>query len=243
MDKTIYNESQIAQNLSKASNLPLPVLGEMTTSVSHNTDIIRPQTNISSPIKKMENKKRNLLPIIAAFVFTAALASVIIWVVLNRNTSEIETPTDTNQSEITETVISPTETPEPTPTIAEIKKDIKIQILNATDINGQAATLKAKLVALGFENISVGNAKETATENSVQVKSASTSAYFESKLITDFPATYTEELKSSSTYDAVFVIGTDLSKTSSSTSSSTKATATPTKAASSSAKTTPVEAE
>jgi hypothetical protein len=207
MDKTSYSESQIAQSLSKASNLPLPVLGEITTSVAHN-DIIVPSTNISSPPKNMENQKKNILPIVAVFIFTAALASVIIWVVLNRNNNGIESPTD---SDVTETTISPTEIPLPSPTVAEISKKIKIQVLNATDINGQAATLKAKLVALGFENVAVGNAKENVTANSVQVKSASTSAYFTSKLVTDFPATYTTDLKSTATYDAVFTIGTDLS--------------------------------
>ncbi|MDD4026758.1 MAG: LytR C-terminal domain-containing protein [Candidatus Shapirobacteria bacterium] len=225
MDKTIYSESQIAQSLSRASNLPLPVLGEITSSISYNTDIIKPSTNISSSQKNMENKKRNLLPIIAVFIFTAALASVVIWMVLNKNNSETESLNET-QSEITEN-ITPTEIPTPSPTIAEIDKKIKIQVLNATDINGQAATLKATLVALGFENISVGNAKTTATENSVQVKAASTSAYFESKLVTSFPSTYTTDLAKTATYDAVFTIGTDLSTGASTT---TKVTPTVTKA-------------
>ena len=218
MDKTLYDEAQIAQNLSKASNLPLPVLGEMTSSVSINTDIINSPNNISSSSTKMENKKRNILPIIAVFIFTAALAAVGAWFVLNKNSGEVTSPASTSE-EVSQTTIVPTATETPKPTIAEIEKDIKIQILNATDINGQAATLKAKLVNLGFKNINVGNAKETATENSIQVKSASTSAYFESKLDTDFPATYTDDLKSTSTYDAVFTIGTDLSSMSSSTSS------------------------
>lgn len=225
MDKTLYNEAQIAQSLSKASNLPLPVLGEMTTSVLPNTDIISSSTNINSTSKKMENKKKNILPIIAVFIFTAALVSIIIGVILNRNSSEITSPTN---NEIVETNVSPTETPLPSPTIAEISKTIKIQVLNATDINGQAATLKAKLVALGFENISVGNAKINATENAVKVKSATTSAYFESKLKTDFPATYTEDLAKTSTYDAVFTIGTDLSTGAAAT---TKVTPTATKSA------------
>lgn len=235
MDKTIYNETQIAQSLSKASNLPLPVLGEISTSVSHNThntDIIGTQTNISSSSKNMENKKKNLLPIIAVFIFTAALASVIIWVVLNRN-SGVETPA--SQEETAEVTNTPTQIPTPMPTIAEISKTIKIQVLNATDINGQAATLKATLTALGFTNIAVGNAKETATANSVQVKLASTSAYFESKLTTSFPATYTTDLAKTATYDAVFTIGTDLSTGAAAVTKVTPtvtktATATPTKA-------------
>ncbi|MDD2225167.1 MAG: LytR C-terminal domain-containing protein, partial [Candidatus Shapirobacteria bacterium] len=227
MDKTLYSESQIAQSLSKASNLPLPVLGEMTSSVLINADIIVSPNNISSSSTKMENKKRNILPIIAVFIFTAALASVGAWFVLNKNSGEVASPTGTSE-ETSQPTVAPTATATPKPTIAEIEKDIKIQILNATEINGQAATLKAKLVALGFKNINVGNAKETATENSIQVKSASTSAYFESKLSSDFPATYTEDLKSSSTYDAVFTIGTDLSSMSSSTTSTSDEETTPT---------------
>lgn len=205
IEKTIYNESQIAQSLLKASNLPLPVLGEMSTSISHNNDIIKPETNISSSHKIMENKKTNILPIIAAFIFTAALASVIIWFVLNKNNDVVEAPI---VEDIVETI---TPTAIPTPTIAEISKTIKIQVLNATDITGQAATLKDTLTALGFENVSTGNAKTTATENSVQVKDASTSAYFGSQLMTSFPATYTTDLTATANYDVVFTIGTDLS--------------------------------
>ena len=64
----------------------------------------------------MEKNKKNILPLVAVFIFTAALASVIIWFVLNRNaTSEVDTSDTT--SEITETV-APIETPVPTPSIA-----------------------------------------------------------------------------------------------------------------------------
>lgn len=221
MDKTPYDEAQIAQSLSKASNLPLPVLGEMTTSTSHNTAIINPPINInSSPTKKMENKKRNFLPIIAVFIFTAAIAAVAIGYVLNKNSSqEVENPTGSTP----ETTVAPTATPTAKPTVAEIDKDIKIQVLNATEINGQAATVKAMLTKLGFTNVSVGNAKESATKNAVQVKSATVSAYFESKLADEFPATYAEDLKSTSTYDAVFTIGTDLSTSTEDTKTTTAA--------------------
>lgn len=226
MDKTPYSESQIAQSLSKASNFPLPILGEMTTtSAANNADIITSPTNISSTPTKMENKKPNILPIIAVFIFTAVIASIVIWYVLNKDKSEVESPTG-NKPETSQTTVTPTAIPTVKPTIAEVDKNIKIQVLNATEINGQAATVKAMLTKLGFKDVSVGNAKTTATENSVQVKSASVSAYFESKLDTDFPATYTEDLKSSATYDAVFTIGTDLSGSSSSTSATKKVTTT-----------------
>lgn len=200
VEKTPYNESQIAQNLNQPANFPLPVLGEFS-------DIIgKPQDINSSGVKKMSNKK-NILPIIAVLIFTAALVSFIVYFVFNKNSADVEEIADITPTSVIEETIVTT----PTPTIAEIDKTIKIQVLNATDINGQAATVKAMLVKLGFEDVTVGNATTNATKNSVQVKSATTSAYFENALMTDFPATYTTDLKTTSTYDAVFTIGTDLS--------------------------------
>ncbi|MDD4937515.1 MAG: LytR C-terminal domain-containing protein [Candidatus Shapirobacteria bacterium] len=199
VEKTAYNESQIAQNLNKPANFPLPVLGEFSDIIAKAQDIN------SSGVKKMNNKK-NILPIIAVLIFTAALVSFIVYFVFNNKSNNEE-----NMEDITPTSIIEEITPTATPTLAEIDKTIKLQVLNATDINGQAATLKSKLVNLGFENVTVGNSTTKATENTVQVKSATTSAYFESVLRTDFPATYTTDLKSTSTYDAVFIIGTDLS--------------------------------
>jgi len=213
MEKTTYNESQIAQSLNKLTNLPLPVIGEIGA-------IINAPKNISSSgVKKMNNKK-NILPIVAVLIFSAAIVSFIVYFIFNKNqedkiVSEESTVTPTVTQAVTPTAAAPT------PTLANIDKKIKLQVLNATDINGQAATLKAKLVALGFENVAVGNSTAKATENKVQVKSATVSAYFDSALVDDFPATYTTDLKSASTYDAVFIIGTDLS-------TGKSATATPT---------------
>lgn len=222
MEKTTYNESQIAQSLNKLTNLPLPVVGEISA-------IINAPKNISSSgVKKMNNKK-NILPIVAVLIFSAAIVSFIVYFIFNKNQEDKIVSEDSTITPTVTQAITPTTAP--TPTLANIDKKIKLQVLNATDINGQAATLKAKLVALGFENVAVGNAtSKTATENSVQVKSASVSAYFESALKTDFPAEYTTDLKSSSPYDAVFTIGTDLS-TGESTSPTKAATATPTKKA------------
>ena len=225
MQKTPYNESQIVQNLHLPNNLPIPV-------VSPINGIIKPSPDINS-LKKQMTPKKNIIPIIAVAVFSFAIVSFLVYYFMtNKKTSDTTTQPDQNSETITPTMsqeITPTEAP--TPTIAEIDKKIKIQVLNATDINGQAATLKAKLVALGFENVSVGNATGTATENAVSAKSASISAYFESALADYFPGEYTEDLKSTSTYDAVFTIGTDLSKSSStSTSTTVKTTVTPTKA-------------
>jgi hypothetical protein len=215
MEKTPYNESQIAQNFNYPSNLPLPVIGIIS-------DIIKaPKDNNSNQKPKMNNKK-NLLPIISVAVFSFIVVSFLVYFFSNRNKqNEIVDSNQTNDNFVSES--QPTVTQTPTPTIAEIKKDIKIQVLNGTDINGQAATLKAKLVSLGFEDVSTGNTSENVTKNLVQVKSATTSAYFKSVLADYFPAEYTSDLKTTSTYDIVFTIGTDLSA-----SSPTKtATATP----------------
>ncbi|MFA5749922.1 MAG: LytR C-terminal domain-containing protein [Candidatus Shapirobacteria bacterium] len=226
MEKTTYNENQIAQNFNKPNNLPLPIIGEISAIIN------TPKNISSSKVKKMNNKK-NILPIIAVLIFSAAIVSFIVYFVFNKNKDETMNEDILNEESINPTVTENIITSTPTPTITEISKTIKLQVLNATEINGQAATLKATLVALGFTNVTVGNATVTATENTVSVKTASTSAYFNSKLVTDFPATYTTDLKTTSPYDAVFTIGTDLSTGTNTTKTATttptlKVTTTPT---------------
>lgn len=222
VEKTSYNENQIVQNFGFPSNLPLPVVG-----LIH--DIIKaPKDNNLTQTPKMNNKK-NLLPIIAVAIFSFAVVSFLVYFFFNKSKQDQIIDTNQTSESITPTIsqeISPTQIP--TPTVAEIDKDIKIQVLNATDINGQAATLKAKLVALGFENVSTGNASTNATQNSVQAKKATVSSYFESSLSDFFPGSYTSDLKTTSTYDIVFTIGTNLSTGASAV---TKTTVTPSKTA------------
>lgn len=208
LDKTFYDPVQIAASLKRPANFPLPVLGLLLAPHPPQSAIITtvPEETLPAPETPAP---RNLLPIIAVFVVTAALASIVIWFVLNRNQSiTLEEPGGLAVPTLGETPIAT-----PTPTVAEISKTLKIQVLNATDINGQAATLKAILVGLGFENITVGNSQEKLTANEVRLKPALTDAgsYFQNKLAASFPATYSATLKQTSTYDAVFVIGVRLS--------------------------------
>ncbi|MBP9818093.1 LytR C-terminal domain-containing protein [Candidatus Shapirobacteria bacterium] len=210
LDKTEYSESQIAINLGKPSNVPLPVLGALISNSTKVAIISSSTNNSSSPQPSME-KKKNFLPLIAVFVATAAIASIIIWFVMNRNSSPIiEEPI----SDITPTeILLPTEVPTATPTImADINKKIKIQVLNATSINGQAATLKTKLMKMGFTSVTVGNATATATANAIQLKPAlaGMESYFAQNLVGFFDATITADAQASSTYDAVFTIGAKL---------------------------------
>lgn len=224
-----YNEAEICQSFHKTSNIPLPVLAFFVGTKAP-TAIIKPiapviDSNIL-PSKPMENNKKSLLPIIVVFIITAALASLIVWFILNRNnkTTDISTPGTENTQVIPTS--APVVTEAPTPTLAAVSKDIKIQVLNGTDINGQAATIKAELTKLGFKNVATGNSKESATSNSIQVKKTLSSVYFTQNISEFVDATVTE-LPSTSTYDVIFTIGVDLkSGTASATTPTTKLTPT-----------------
>ncbi|HOZ80823.1 MAG TPA: LytR C-terminal domain-containing protein [Candidatus Woesebacteria bacterium] len=208
LEKTPYNSAQIASQFKKSTNLPLPVLGSFLKDAPQ-TVIINSSTDNSSIKKPMENKK-NLLPLIAVFVVATTLASIAIWYVLNKNSSpETESPI-TQQPTPTITETTPTATPTPS-VVVEVDKKIKIQVLNATDINGQAGSLKTKFVKLGFSNVTTGNTSTKATENTINLKAslATSSSYFQSQFA-DF--TVSADLKENSSYDAVVTIGTDLSK-------------------------------
>jgi len=225
LDKTPFVDAQIATELKKASNLPLPVIGALSAIINS-----RVTNSVSKPIKKMENKKKNLLPIIAVFVVTASLVSIVIWWVMNKNKTavDMESPKGTETQQL-----EPTVAPTIAPVIKELSKTLKLQVLNATEINGQAAIVKEMLTKLGFTSVEVGNAKENITENTVAFKKSveGVKEYFESKLDSQFPATYTADNKETSKYDVVFTIGTDL-KTGS---AAAITTAAPTKAASATA--------
>jgi hypothetical protein len=210
-----YNESEICQRFNKASNLPLPVLSFFIGNSKPATAIIKPSpinepvSNIidSNPKPSMENNKKSILPIIAVFIITAIVASIIVWFILNQNkNTDINTPGGENQ---TEEISTAPVTQAPTPTVVEISKTLKIQVLNATDINGQAATLKAELVKLGFSDVTTGNSKEASTSNKIQIKKTIAPDYFLQN-VAEFATATTSELAATSTYDVVFIIGVDL---------------------------------
>lgn len=226
LNKSIYSDNEIALKFGKASNLPLPVLGCIINESKNNLPI--PQTP-STPT--MENHKKNLLPLVAVFVVTAAIASIVIWYVLSNSNNSLENPfavQPTPTTAPTPTVmLEPTATP--TPIITNVDKKIKIQVLNGTDINGQAASLKDRLTKLGFTSVAIGNAKETSTTNIIRIKTATDAPYFQSKLVGFLDEITVEELPASSTYDAVFVIGTKLGTAPAPTNEPVTSTVTPTK--------------
>ncbi|HNY04541.1 MAG TPA: LytR C-terminal domain-containing protein [Candidatus Woesebacteria bacterium] len=212
-----YNESEIAARFQKASNLPLPVLSFFVGNSKPKTDIIKPTVSVIDSIKieaPMENNKKNILPIIAVFLITILITSAIVWFILDQNNknTEINTPAGENEP-MTEEISSPVITEAPTPTLAEISKTIKIQVLNATEINGQAATIKAELTTLGFTSVSTGNSAKKETTNQIQAKKEIATDYFLQK-IPQFSDSTVSELAVTSSYDLIFIIGTDLKATS-----------------------------
>lgn len=216
-----YRESEICQRFNKATNFPLPVLAFFTTSQKPAAIIKAPMENTNFTPAPSNN--RTLLPVIAVFILTAAAASVIVWFILNQNNKNTDVASPTGES--LPTLVPTLEvTQAPTPSIAEPKKDIKIQVLNATDINGQAATIKAELTKLGFTSVATGNSSESVSGNEIRLKSSlsSASAYFKQS-ISEFSDSTATELKTSN-YDVIFVIGEDLS---SGATPSPKATVTP----------------
>lgn len=198
LNKIPYQSTTYALKFGRASNLPLPVIGCIIDSSMENQSI--------APAKK------NLLPLVAVFVVTAAIASVVIWYFLNNNSSGLENPNGVAPTPTIQ-VEAPTPTLEPTPTaVTQIDKKLKLQVLNATEINGQAATLKERLIKLGFTSVTVGNSTEAATANIIKVKaeSSTASAYFQQNLLGFFDDATVESLPANSTYDVVFIIGEKL---------------------------------
>lgn len=212
-----YTESEICQRFQKASNLPLPVLSFFVGTAKPNAAIIKPTVPLIDSTQSqapMENNKKNILPIIAVFLITILITSAIVWFILDQNNknTEINTPAGDSLPEATE-ISSPVISQTPTPTLVEISKTIKIQVLNATDINGQAATLKTQLTNLGFTSVATGNSAKTATTNQIQAKKEIATDYFLQK-IPQFSDSSVSELSATSSYDLIFIIGTNLKATS-----------------------------
>jgi len=207
LDKTPFNQSNLATELKKPANLPLPVLGVLISKES--SPVIINVIDTSLTTKNMDNKK-NILPFIAVFVVTAAIASIIIYLVISKNNSAVVDTPLVDAGTPTESATAPTTAP--SPTVAEISKALKLQVLNATEINGQAAVLKEKLTALGFTSVTVGNSKDKLTANAIKIKATdkTSSAYFADQLAGFFDATVSSDLAATSTYDVVFYIGTKL---------------------------------
>lgn len=215
IEKNDFDTIQIATQQNLPTTLPLPVLGVLLpkTVTSSNLKLSTPMTQPETTnfdetiITPVSNKKNSLAPILIVGAITALLVSGLVYYSFskaNKSTAEV-TPTPTVE-------VTPTVEPTATPTLAPVDKKIKIQVQNATDINGQAASLKETITKLGFTSVATGNSKEDVTENIIRTKKklSGMENYF-TQMMPTFSATFEPTLPDTGTYDVVFIIGTDLS--------------------------------
>ena len=228
-----FDESQISTKLGKSSNIPMPVLSffdkNLITNLPTNPDIIpvdRPINYQVKPEKNMEETKKKIktpLLIFLVFIVSLILVSLGLWALINKPGKDVVSPSSdqTTSADITPLVIEEEPTSTPMPTV-DIEKDLKIRVLNATDINGQAALLKTDLTDLGFTDVSTGNSTDAYTVNTVNYKPSleGVPTYVKQNLSSFASAEFDDSLKETDTYDIIFIIGEKLSTSSSSTSSS-----------------------
>jgi len=222
IEKNPFDESKISNKFTQSSNFPLPVISffnkDIYSQIQKTTDIINiPQLeNVSNkPIKMIEEKKsKNSILIFVVFTISLLVVSGIIWAILNKPKEGVVSPSGDNPPiEDISPVVEPTDIPTPNP-VAELDKDLKIRVLNATDINGQAATVKTSLTSLDFTDIAVGNSSETLSRNVVRYKAELDSVpnYMKQNLPGFADALYEAILEDTDTYDIVILIGQDLSQ-------------------------------
>ncbi|MBU1088899.1 LytR C-terminal domain-containing protein [Patescibacteria group bacterium] len=217
-EKTILQESKISQDFKKATNFPLPIVPFFVKKFTFDkTGIIKHMLEDNPTIQTVnDSPKKNTTSIILVFIATISIVSAILWILLNKNSEKNSESLSPNQEDENRLSPSPTLLITPTPETkqVEVDKESKIQVLNATEINGQAATLKKDLVELGFDNIAVGNSNDELTVNTVNYKKSlgEISNYFISNLASFSTADFNDSLDEDSTYDMVFIIATDLSK-------------------------------
>lgn len=207
---------------------PQPQVAPLSLS-SLSTPSVADTTFLPADKKNSTKGSRSPLPIFLAILATALLVSGLVWYVYNRDSSTADdAPTPTSSPQVT-----PTAEPTPKPTLAPVNKALKIQVLNATDISGQAASIKEQLLKLGFKTVTTGNASAKSTENLIRVKKkyAEMEEFFVQEMAS-FPATFQATLPETNASDIIITIGTDLSgsTTNPTTTTTTKKAAAPTPA-------------
>lgn len=116
-------------------------------------------------------------------------------------------------------IISPTKAPvassTPTPVITEgvklKKEEIKIQILNGSEIDGQAGRLKEQFEALGFGNIETGNAEGPISNATIVIFSEEVSEDLQDEILIELKKTFvsvdTQELPKAEGFDVSITTG------------------------------------
>lgn len=131
----------------------------------------------SQTSQSKESNGKSKVFIILGFIFLIVLAGGGFFVFKSASSEISPKPTSTPSNQLgfattfpTSTPVAPSATPSSTP--APIKRaEIKIQILNGTGVTGEASYLQKQLEALGYEEITAGNASSSdETETTVTFK-------------------------------------------------------------------------
>lgn len=166
-----------------------------------------PASNVSFPTVGQPEKKSNgakTLLIIGILVLVAILGFIIF-----KNSSTQEASSTPTPFESTPTQEPVSASPSATPKAAD-KSKVKIEVQNGTGITGEAAYLQTQLKALGYTNITVGNASsQDATATTVTfAKSLSADVVDElTKKLKDLYKDVTVKTSSTATMDVVIVTG------------------------------------
>lgn len=117
------------------------------------------------PTRIKKSKKVLIIPIVILLIIIA-IAAFLFFEPFSDNDKENDKNPDkieiTLDSSLEEELSSPTQAPTPEPID---KSEISIEVLNATGIAGQAASLKEKLENLDFTQIETGNADDDEQES------------------------------------------------------------------------------
>lgn len=103
----------------------------------------------------------------------------------------------------------------PTPVIIEAVKlkreDIKIQVLNGSDIAGQASKLKDQLEALGFNNVEIGNADGPISNATIVIFSEDVPKDLQDEILIELKKTFasvdTQEIPKAEGFDVSITTG------------------------------------
>ena len=198
-----------------------------------NQEVQAPMTPPQSTSFSVEPKSKNSgSKWILIFIGLLILGGAGIFFFTKSGNETIPTPTPTFKVE----PIVETETPTAIPTKSPVpvkKSDISIEIQNGTGITGEAALLQAKLKALGYSDIKVGNATSTDFTAAVVTFSKILSQTVQDEIKLELEKLYKEvTVKTSSTQqtDIVIITGPRLNSatTTPKASASPKASTTPT---------------
>lgn len=168
----------------------------------NNSDIV---VNGRSPIAKVLNKKT--LGLLGGIIIALVAATFLLQ---GGRSGGISVPFVDRPTATPVPTTIPSATPAPTINPTLLRTDVKISVENGTEKTGFAKDIGAFLEGKGYKNVAKGNAdKKDYTVTIVRIKKSKDdyTALILSDVNEKFPNATVEELESSSTFDAVIILG------------------------------------